>query len=561
MNQLSDDSARLDYTEAREMGHRDFAQLSAPNLLLLKAALLDGDAAIDAYRAWRPMLDLGTITYGEQRLLPLLQSNLTRLGIEDSQFDRLRGIRRYFWVRNLKVMAFAHEVFGALVRAGVPFIVLKGAALVAGYLDDRSLRPMDDIDILVPEENLTDAVAAFTELNLAPVGTSGPTENKHVRATYPGWGFASPRQKIDLHWKALHFDLRPHADDRFWQAARKATLDGVDVMVLDPADQLIHLCAHAAQSPNAPAGQHWPADAALVIRGSLDLRFGRVVEEAARHRLSGIMANALTLLSDEFGLPIPKSDIAKLRAATSWPERVETRLQGSGGIASWASRLFLDVQAFRRSDRRDFLERPFSSALPSFLKSDAGVANAGSALLVALQTATGRPAWLRPLLGRDRYRIPPRVESLPKVGVALNLVSTTNEEESFIQGWSYPESTGRWTIGREATIAWGVTDHQEDLTLSIEGHVLLDPKAPTQCIELWLNDRQMALWHFRIEQGQALQAQIAVPAELIRDREVLMLTFVIRTPRSPAELGVSLDSRWLGLHLHSLSLLPAAKVC
>jgi Uncharacterised nucleotidyltransferase len=197
-----------------------------------------------------------------------LQHNLTRLGIEDSLFDRLRGIRRYFWVRNLKVMTFARGVFAALDRAGVPFIVLKGAALVACYLDDRSLRPMDDMDIFVPEERLADAIAALAELNLVPAGTSRHfIEAKHIQSL-PGWPFVGSGQNIDLHWKVLHSDLRPHADDRFWQAARKASLDGVPVTVLDPADQLIHLCAHAAQAPDAAAAQHWPADATLVIRGS-----------------------------------------------------------------------------------------------------------------------------------------------------------------------------------------------------------------------------------------------------------------------------------------------------
>src|SRR4029077_20955236 len=134
-------------------------RISPSNLLLLKAALLDGDAAIAACRAWRPTLDFETISYGQQRLLPLLQHNLTRFGIDDPLLERFRGIRRYFWVRNLKAMAFARRLFAALDHIGVPFIVLKGAAIVACYLPDRSLRPMDDIDILVPEDQVANVIA------------------------------------------------------------------------------------------------------------------------------------------------------------------------------------------------------------------------------------------------------------------------------------------------------------------------------------------------------------------------------------------------------------------
>ena len=116
--------------------------------------------------------------YGQQRLLPLLQRNLTCLGIEDPLIDRFRGLRRYFWVRNLKAMAFAQDVFAALDRDDVPFIVLKGAALVACYLDDRSLRPMDDIDVLVPEERLTDAIMVLAGMNIKSQGSFPPTAHR-----------------------------------------------------------------------------------------------------------------------------------------------------------------------------------------------------------------------------------------------------------------------------------------------------------------------------------------------------------------------------------------------
>ena len=142
-------------------------RISPSNLLLLKATLLEGDAAVAAYRAWRPTLDLANISRGQRRLLPLLQSNLARLGIEDPLADRFRGIRRYFWIRNLKAIAVAQRVFGALDRIGVPFIVLKGAALIACHLADRSLRPMEDIDILVREDRLADVIAVLTALNLS----------------------------------------------------------------------------------------------------------------------------------------------------------------------------------------------------------------------------------------------------------------------------------------------------------------------------------------------------------------------------------------------------------
>ena len=211
-------------------------RMSHTNVLLLKAALLDGDSALAAYAAWRATLDLDTISIGEQRLLPLLHRNLMRLGVSDPLSDRFRGVRRFYWVDNRKRMIFAREVFEALNRAGVPFIALKGAALAACYLEDPSLRPMYDVDILVTEERLADAAAVLAEKQLLPQGLPlrYVVTSDRLRSFTPGWAFGDREKAIDLHWKALHFDGRPQADEEFWRAAREATLDGTSVPRIRP---------------------------------------------------------------------------------------------------------------------------------------------------------------------------------------------------------------------------------------------------------------------------------------------------------------------------------------
>jgi hypothetical protein len=520
-------------------------QISPSNLLLLKATLLDEDDAITAYQAWRATLDFETISYDQQRLLPLLQRNLTRFGIEDPLLDRYRGIRRYFWVRNLKAMAFAKRVFAALDQSGLPFIVLKGAALIACYLSDRSLRPMDDIDILVPEDRLADAIAVLTAMNIHPAKGISLLKLSSLRPNYPGWAFVGSDQdhNIDLHWKALHLDRRPEADDRFWQAHRETSLDGMSIRVLDPADQLIHICAHAAQRTAAAAAQRWPADAILLIRGSTDLCVERLVSEADQRGLSAIIAEALGFLAQEFNVSIPTTAISSMRAAASWTERVEMRLlanpRGQTRISYWLE----EVLDFRRRSSGD-VSRSIAGVLATVLRSWAGVRQMTPALIIAAQAIVGRPAWLRRILGRDRYRILPDSDRLPKVGDTLKLDGPELDETPFIAGWSFPDPIGRWTHGREATIAWCVRGQDQDLTLLIDGIPAVHEKAHFQQIDLWANDRHLASWRFRPHALSPLPARILVPRYLILNRDVLMLTFLIHHP----------NSRALGLHLHSLTL-------
>ena len=148
-----------------------------------------------------------------------------------------------------------------------------------------------------------------------------------------------------------------------------------------------------------------------------------------------------------------------------------------------------------------------------------------------------------PSLDRDR---------LPKIGAALDFASTSADATPFVTGWGLPEPTGRWTVGSEAVIAWDVGDDHGNLFLHCDGDAFLSAAAPQQVVEVWANDRKMAEWEFALGRPSPLPAR--VPLALAPDTPILFLTFRIRQPRSPAELGLSDDTRALGLHVRSLAI-------
>ena len=120
-----------------------------------------------------------------------------------------------------------------------------------------------------------------------------------------------------------------------------------------------------------------------------------------------------------------------------------------------------------------------------------------------------------------------------------------------------PQVAGQF--GHEATIAWSVRGHEGELELRIDGHAFLQKNAPTKSIKLLLNDRQAAHWQFRIDGASPLPTRIAIPAALVRNRDVLMLeNSHIHTLGSPAEVGELPDPRVLGFHLRSISLTKSA---
>jgi hypothetical protein len=349
-------------------------------------------------------------------------------------------------------------------------------------------------------------------------------------------------------------DLRPEADHEFWHGNREASLDGVPIRVLNPADQLLHICAHAAVPTAGATAQGWPADAAVVIRSSHDLCFKRLALESARHELSAVMAESLSFLADEFNLPIPKSAIADLRSRARWIEHVETSLQARRVRRSRVARLILAVQAFRR---RHGFDQSIVNVVTGFVTQWAGVKRLTPALLIAAQAILNWPSWLRTLLGRDAYRVLPEIDRLPQIGSTLDLVGTDIDETPLIAGWSFPEPTGRWTLGHEATIAWCVRGHRGKLSLKLDGYALIHDRAPVQTVELWANDKRMSVWRFD-SHTHPMPARVPISIDIMRKREVLVLTFLIRRPISPFELGIASDSRALGFHLRWLKLVGKA---
>jgi hypothetical protein len=145
---------------------------------------------------------------------------------------------------NIRRFGALTPVFKALKAAGVPTIVLKGAYLAEAVYGNIALRPMSDVDILVPKEDLgradaTLSAAGFTarDFHLPP-----PEDENEFH-------YYSPAAKvlIEVHWEMTKPDYPFRLDvGLLWAAAVPARIAGVDVLALSPEDLLIHVGLHAA---------------------------------------------------------------------------------------------------------------------------------------------------------------------------------------------------------------------------------------------------------------------------------------------------------------------------
>ncbi len=249
-------------------------------LLLLRAALWNGERGFAAWREWRRTNpDIDELEKGSYRLLPLVYRNLGPLLAEDPDAGRLKGVYRRSWAENQLVLKTGRRAIEALHGAGLEVLALKGGALLSSAYRDIGARPMSDLDLAVRAERIEVAVEALEAAGFAAErGNPLP-----ILAVHHSLGFFDDEEReIDLH-RGLQW--RAGIDEDLWRQAVPVEVGGAAVLTLCPPDQLLHVCVHGAGwNPIQPI--RWVADAFKVLEAAgADFDWARLVAMGTRGRL------------------------------------------------------------------------------------------------------------------------------------------------------------------------------------------------------------------------------------------------------------------------------------
>ncbi|MEA2450419.1 MAG: hypothetical protein QOG63_2351 [Thermoleophilaceae bacterium] len=289
--------------------------------LLLRAALLPGEAAERAWVQWREAHWDEQFDPGSFRLLPLVYRNLATLGSDDAWLGRLKGIYRRAWFLNQSLLHWGAGVVGRLEAAGVPTLLLKGAGLSLAHYRDLGVRPMDDLDVAVPLDRRR---AAIDELLAAGLRAESPFTDEQLAYVHAE-EFAGPDgRRLDLHWSVL---WRPGADDGLWHESVPVELHGTATRTLSPTDHLFHACDHGVYwSPIHPL--RWVADVHVILRsGAID--WERLVQRALDREATLSVEQALRYMHERFGADLPDGLLSRLARERVRPlRRVAHRVAG-----------------------------------------------------------------------------------------------------------------------------------------------------------------------------------------------------------------------------------------
>jgi hypothetical protein len=293
--------------------------------LLLQAALWPKDRAVVAWRRWRdsaaPHPPAGA-TGAERRLFPLVWQNL---GAACSDVAVLRADYLEAWAQNQRILARASETVSRLGDAGIPTMLLKGAALLSTcYQACSGARAVGDVDLLVPPARAADARRVLAEAGWRP---TFPTPESRLPLLHGLNYEAEESFSLDLHWHSLMETCGPEDDRALWADARPVVLTGgARSSVPSPADHLIIICAHGVRWSASPS-VHWMADATRLATGTAGaIDWQRLLARVRELRLACPVSTALDYLASRLEAPVPRFVLAGLAAIPTPPrERLEHR--------------------------------------------------------------------------------------------------------------------------------------------------------------------------------------------------------------------------------------------
>lgn len=503
-------------------------------LTLFRAALGQGQSAIDAYQAWRASEPLDAADEVVYRTMPLLVATADMAGIVDADTRRMRGVVKHVWLSNATRVRDVVAASAALKAAGIAALLIKGGALFARDQSYMAKRMTGDYDLLVRR---TDAPRAIEVLRQADFRSHGMrvelfSESDFDRDIHAvAMSRAGLARAIDLHWRALFWLDDESFTEELFKTAETGTLLTHEVLIPGLAEHL----AIAAMRPE-PSDQNEMVSRALEVVHVLQIAsakvdWGRFRAIVTRYNGSLFAAQLLDVVAREMPALVPDDLVDQLWdygppgksieiAIRAVPRAERTQWQHFA-VAFFAA---LRARFTAPFGGRDWLKLP-RAAMAAF---DASVVHF--------------PLFRDAILKRIWQQTARTTHSLRGTGVW------------FGQGFSIPEDEGRWTE-RQFAILEVEVDDQTRGPVAVELAVV--PFLP----------RGRDNFHFVAYAGigsvqqlaagrnDAMPFRIALNAKVVgRGQRKIVVALRMLDAGRPTDIGHSIDPRLLGLFVKQVAI-------
>jgi hypothetical protein len=291
---------------------------------------------------WEPLIQIAVL----QRVAPLLYRSVKGRQVVPEALERsLENTYLATAKRNLFLYHELQNVLRRLNEAGVPVIMLKGAALTETLYQNIALRPMRDLDLLVLPTD-----AARTVALLEAAGYRRETE------PHPGVSLAYENEValykpslesylLEVHWSLFDSPYyQQMAMDWFWESTQIVDTPSGQLRILGPEAQVVHLCGHMVLHHAQESNLLWMHDLALFIHAHEgDIDWALLLEKTQEFQLVLSVGLTLERLSLQWQVPIPAPVLETLQAMDISPEELQAFAAQTAVFRPVAQRFWSDL--------------------------------------------------------------------------------------------------------------------------------------------------------------------------------------------------------------------------
>jgi hypothetical protein len=229
--------------------------------------------------------------------------------LEDEPYEYLHTLHAMNLERNTHLRHQLIEAIRLLNTAGIKPLLFKGSGqLLHPIHNDIGSRIMSDLDILIPLEQIPDAIDALIDKGYRETDAKYATQKFHHLPPLSRPGDYGP---IELHRRAFHNEISHVLPTRkIWKDARSDTVDGVHFFLPSPTHSIL-ICMLHSQKFNSQYDPRQLNPRALQDLTAITMRYTDEIDWSSIHRMmkdSGLnyLAGSHLLFAHRLmGLPLP----------------------------------------------------------------------------------------------------------------------------------------------------------------------------------------------------------------------------------------------------------------
>lgn len=488
--------------------------LGKPQRLLLKAVTGSGPPAVDAFLQWRALVPFDDIEHSALRIIPLLLALVKREGLNDPDLLRMKGIERHVWASNTLRLRQLFKALAAIRRTGAPFVLLKGAALLARMPEMAARRTNGDYDVLVDPKYMKALRLELEADGFVMRGFSFDDWGSELQNSQTAGipiAVAGSAAEVDIHWRALPHLRDPQLTARIINSAEEGALHQHKVPIPSLAHHLF-ICLARCEPWDRDECLTRLLEAYFLLSNCGDaLDWSELEGLIAQYRLDACASAFFEELTTATDIVIPAA-VKRGLPPWSFMLRKEWNLRG--------------IAPYERTDLQNwFLQQndvKFSRRSP--------------------------PDWaltLREVLLATLNPGGVNVDALWR-SASQRASGQSDGRRKFLYGFSFPENWGRWTDGHLAIAIIPLNGEQKKgEPVEIRGHVLLNPGLTRIFMAGGIESKKLEVAPGQTDVTLSLRLQ---SLETLGGDGLLALW--LPDAISPKALGMSGDFRALSLAIH-----------